>query len=160
MAHQLVSQKTGFCFNSTAETKQLAFCYAENHDGLPTLILLDALLAGARRPVELVDKVDNTQVILAVHTDYSKNVKFLERTHTCSIGFVHERIESGLLCVEYSSKAHAQRRWFYQMSDFFKIHRSPEDDVNGFNRFSRSFMETLNDALLPAAQAPRQPLLT
>ena len=72
------------------------------HEGLPTLILLDALLAGARRPVELVGKVDNTQAITAVHKGYSKKLKFLERTHKCSIGFVHELIESGQLCVEYS----------------------------------------------------------
>ena len=52
------------------------------HEGLPTLILLDALLAGARRPVELVGKVDNTQAITAVHKGYSKKLKFLERTQT------------------------------------------------------------------------------
>ena len=72
------------------------------HEGLPTLILLDALLAGARRPVELVRKVDNTQAITAVHKGYSKKLKFLERTHRCAIGSVHEFIESGQLCVEYS----------------------------------------------------------
>ena len=75
---------------------------SRSKDGLPTLILLDALLAGARRPVKLVGKVDNTQAISAVHKGYSKKFKFLERTHRCAIGSVHELIESGQLCVEYS----------------------------------------------------------
>ena len=30
-----------------------------------------------------------------------KKLKFLERTHRCAIGFVHEFIESGQLRVEY-----------------------------------------------------------
>ena len=42
------------------------------HEGLPTLILLDAVLAGARRPVELIRKVNDTQAISAVHKGYSK----------------------------------------------------------------------------------------
>ena len=44
------------------------------HEGLPTLILLDAVLAGARRPVELIRKVNDTQAISAVHKGYSKNL--------------------------------------------------------------------------------------
>ena len=60
------------------------------------------MLAGAGRPVEFVGKVDITQAITAVHQGYSKKLKFLERTHRCAIGSVHEFIESGQLCVEYS----------------------------------------------------------
>ena len=88
--------------SSTAETETVALCHAVKHEGLPTLILLDAFFADARRPVELVGKVDNTQAITAVHKGYSKKLKLLERTHRCAIGSVHELIESGQLCVEYS----------------------------------------------------------
>lgn len=45
----------------------IAFCYATRHEGLTILILLDALLGGVRRPIELVAKVDNTQAIAAVY---------------------------------------------------------------------------------------------
>ena len=92
-------KRQGSTSSSTAEAETVALCHAVKHEGLPTLILLDALLAGARRLVELVGKVDNTQAITAVHKGYSKKLKFLERTHRCAIGFVHEFIESGQLCV-------------------------------------------------------------
>ena len=66
------------------------------------MILLDALLGGARRPIELVAKVDNTQAISVVNKGFSKKLKFLERTHKCSIGVIHELIQSGQLAVEYA----------------------------------------------------------
>ena len=88
-----------FTSSSTAEAETVALCHAVKHEGLPTLILLDALLAGARRRVALVGKVDNTHVITAVHKGYSKKLKFLERTHKCAIESVHELIKSGQLCV-------------------------------------------------------------
>ena len=65
-------------------------------------ILLDHLLAGSRRPIELVAKVDNTQCILAVQRGYSKKLRFLERTRKSSIGAVHELINSGDLVGEYA----------------------------------------------------------
>ena len=52
----------------------VAFCHAAKHEGLPKLILVDALFAGARCPVELVAKVDNTQVT----KDHSKKLKLLK----------------------------------------------------------------------------------
>ena len=66
------------------------------------MILIDALLGGVRRPMELVAKVDNTQAISVVHKGYSKKLKFLERTHKCSIGAIHELIQSGQLVVDYA----------------------------------------------------------
>ena len=94
-------KRQGSTSNSTAEAETVALCHAVKHKGLPILILFDALLAGARRPVELVGRVHNIPVISAVHKGCSKKLKLLERTHKCSIGFVHEFIESGQLCVEY-----------------------------------------------------------
>ena len=88
--------------SSTAEAETVAFCYAAKHEGIPTLILLDALLQNARRPIELIGKVDNTQAIIVVHKGYSKKLKYFERTHKCSIGSVQELIESGQLCVDYA----------------------------------------------------------
>ena len=75
--------------SSTAEAEMVALCYAVKHEGIPTLILFDALLQGARRPVELVRKVDNTQAISVVHKCYSKKLKYFESTYKCAIGFVH-----------------------------------------------------------------------
>ena len=46
-------------------------------------------------------KVVNTQAITAVTKGCSKKLKFLERTHRCSIGSVHELIKSNQLVVEY-----------------------------------------------------------
>ena len=96
-------RRQGASSSSTAKAETVALCYAVKHEGLPTLILLDALLAGARRPMELIGNVDNTQAITAVHRGYSRKLKFLERTHKCSIGSVHQFIESGQLCVDYAS---------------------------------------------------------
>ena len=66
------------------------------------LILLDALLGGARPPIELVAKVDNTQAISVVHKGDSKKLKLFERTHKCSIGVIHELIQSGQLVIDYA----------------------------------------------------------
>ena len=70
-------RRQGSTSNSTAEAETVALCHAVKHESLPTLILLDALLGGVRRPVELIGKVDNTQAITAVHKGYSKKLKFL-----------------------------------------------------------------------------------
>ena len=66
------------------------------------MIFLDALIAGVRRLVEFIAKVDNTQAVTAVRRGYSKKLKFPERTHKCSVGSVHEFIESGQLCIDYA----------------------------------------------------------
>ena len=94
-------RRQGASSSSTAGAETVARCYAVKHEGLPTLFLLDALLAGVRSTMKLIGKVENTQAITAVHRGCSKKLKFLERTHTCSIGSVDEFIESGQLCVDY-----------------------------------------------------------
>ena len=94
-------RRQGSTSSSTAEAETVAFAFAVKHEGLPTLILLDSLLDGARRPMELVAKVDTTQAINAVTKGYSKNVKVPERTHRCSINSVHELIKSNKLVVEH-----------------------------------------------------------
>ena len=96
-------RRQGSASSSTAEAETVALSHATKHEGIPMLILLDALLGVARRPIELVAKVDNTQAISVVHKGYSKKLKFLERTHKCSIGVIHELIQSGQLVVEYAS---------------------------------------------------------
>ena len=45
-------KRQGSTYNLTAEAETVAVCHALKHEGLPTLSLLDALLAGARRPIE------------------------------------------------------------------------------------------------------------
>ena len=74
-------KRQGSTSNSTAEAETVALCYALKHEGLPTLILFDTRLAGAKRPVEIFG-VDNTQAIATVHKGYSPNVltplKFVE----------------------------------------------------------------------------------
>ena len=95
-------RRQGSRWNSTAEAETFAFCNATKHEGLPTLILLDALLGGVRRPMEFVAKVDNTQAICVVHKGFSKKLKFLERTHRCSIGSAHQLINSGQLVADYA----------------------------------------------------------
>ena len=88
--------------NLIAEAETVAVCHAVKHEGLPTLILLEALFASARRPLELVGEVDNTQAITVVHKGYSKKLRFLERTHKSAIGTVNELNKSGGLVVEYA----------------------------------------------------------
>ena len=66
------------------------------------MILLDALLAGVRRPMEFIAMVDSTQAISDVHKGYSKKLKFFERTHKCSIGVIHELIQFCQLVVDYA----------------------------------------------------------
>ena len=65
-------------------------------------ILIDAVLADVRRRMELVAKIDNTQAISAVKKGYSKKLRFLERTHKCSLGTLHELWERGGMRVEYA----------------------------------------------------------
>ena len=95
-------RRQGSTSSSIAEAETVALSYTTKHEGIPMQILLDHFLAGSRRPIELVAKVDNTQCILAVQRGYSKKLRFLERTHKCSIGAVHELINSGDLVVEYA----------------------------------------------------------
>ena len=96
-------------------------CDAVKHKGLLTLILLDALLAGARRPIELIGKVDNTQAVSAAHKGYPKKLKFFERTHKCLIGSVHEFIESEQLC-RLRADAVAPGRWIHKILDAGEVH--------------------------------------
>ena len=65
-------------------------------------ILLDALLADCRRPIELISKVENTQASTAVHKGHNKKLCFLELTHKCSIGTLHELGEAGKSRVDYA----------------------------------------------------------
>ena len=65
-------------------------------------ILLDAFLADCRCPIEMIGKVDNTQANTAAHKGYSKKLRFLERTHKCSIGTLHELVEFGSLRAVYA----------------------------------------------------------
>ena len=44
-------RRQGSTSNSIAEAETVALCHAPKHEGLPTLILLDALLGGVRRPI-------------------------------------------------------------------------------------------------------------
>ena len=53
----------------------------------------------------LVAQVDNTQAIIAVQRGYSKKLKFLERTHRFSIGFLSELVDNGDLLVKYAPTA-------------------------------------------------------
>ena len=51
---------------------------------------------------------DGTQAITAVHNGYSKKLRFLEPTHTCSVGVMNELIEANTIKVEYApTLAHA-----------------------------------------------------
>ena len=68
-------------------------------------ILIDVLLAGCRPQIPLICKVDNTQAITAAHKGYSKKLRFLERTHRCAIGSLHELLEAGEIMVEYEPTA-------------------------------------------------------
>ena len=82
-------RRQGSTSSSIALAETVAFSYTPKHEGIPMQMLLEHFLAGARRPIELVAKVDNTQCITAVHKGYSKKLKFLERTYNCSIGYFH-----------------------------------------------------------------------
>ena len=73
----LNERRQGSMSSSTAEAETVALAFAVKHEGLSTLILLGSLFDGARRPVELVAKVYNTQAITAVTKGYSKKLKFL-----------------------------------------------------------------------------------
>ena len=66
-------------------------------------ILAERMLFGdAPGSLPLVGKVDNTQAISAVHKGYSKKLNFLERTHRCASGALHEMIVERLVVVEHA----------------------------------------------------------
>ena len=94
-------KRQGATARSTAEAETVALCTGVKHDGLPMLELLDFMMNGSRQPMGLICKVDNTQALAAVHKGYSKKLKYLDRTQKCSIGSVHELIESGVIRCDY-----------------------------------------------------------
>ena len=62
------------------------------------------------QPVEVIAKVDNTQALAAVANGYSKRLRFLERSHRCAIGFLHELVTDdghgfGTFSAEYAPTA-------------------------------------------------------
>ena len=95
-------RRQGSTSSSTAEAETVALSYATKHEGIPMQTFHDALLADARRPIELGGKVDNTQAIPAVHKGYSKKLRFLELTHKWSIGTLDELIQNNELRIEYA----------------------------------------------------------
>lgn len=78
--------------------------YNTKHEDI-LLILLDDRLVGCRQPVELIAKVDNIQAIAAVNRGYRKNLKFLDRTHKCSIGAPNDLVDNGGMKVDYAPTA-------------------------------------------------------
>ena len=98
-------RKQGATSSSTAEAETVSLAYYTKHEGIPMQILIDALLAGTRPPIRLVALVDNTQAIAAVQKGYSKKLRFLERTHKCSINTIHELLQDGTIEVEYAPTA-------------------------------------------------------
>ena len=91
--------------SSTAEAETATLCHYLKHEALPMLSLVEALLrntTGTTTTIPLIAKVDNTQCIQAVHKGYSKKLRFLERTHRCSISAVHELVTSGAIQVEHA----------------------------------------------------------
>ena len=60
-------ERQGPTSNSSAEAETVALCDAVTHERLPASIVLNELLASARRPVELVGELDCTHAITAVH---------------------------------------------------------------------------------------------
>ena len=73
-------KRQGATAGSTAEAETVALCTSSKHEALPLSILLDTMLCGCRRPIELVAKVDNTQALSAVTKGYSKKLRYLDRT--------------------------------------------------------------------------------
>ena len=94
-------RRQGSTAGSTAEAETVALCSAVKQDAIPLCELLDFMMQGSRRPIELICRVDNTQALAAVRRGYSKKLRFLERTQKISIGSVHELIEDGTIEVEY-----------------------------------------------------------
>ena len=91
--------------SSTAEAETVALSQSLKHEALPMLSLIEALLRNTTRTtstVPLVAKVDNSQAIQAAHKGYSKKLRFLERTHRCSISVVHELVQSGTIRVDWA----------------------------------------------------------
>ena len=95
-------RRQGATAGSTAEAETVALCSAVKQDGIPLVELIDFMLCGARRPLELEAKVDNTQCLAAVHRGYSKKLRYLERIQRIAIGSVHELIENGDLVATYA----------------------------------------------------------
>ena len=94
-------KRQGATAGSTAEAETVALCTSLKHDALPLLTLIEAMLNGTRRPVELVAKIHNTQALAAVTKGYSKKLRYLDRTQRVSIWSIHELIEDGSIVCEY-----------------------------------------------------------
>jgi len=78
----------GCTSSSSAESETVAMSTALRHTALPIQTLIGEMLGG--RLIPMMAKVDNTQAISAVRTGYSKKLRYLSRTHRCSIGCLHE----------------------------------------------------------------------
>ena len=98
-------RRQGSTAGSTAEAETVAMCSAVKQDGIPLCELLDFMMQGSRRQIELICRVDNTQALAAVRRGYSKKLRFLERTQKIAIGSVHELIENDTIMAEYWNTA-------------------------------------------------------
>ena len=103
----LAVQRQSATSSSTAEAETVALSSSARQHALPMQILLVKLL---QQPIEVVAMVDNTQALIAVAKGYSKRLRFLERSHRCAIGFLHELLteekdEHGPFYAEYSPTA-------------------------------------------------------
>jgi len=106
------SAHQGSTASSSAESETVSLSSALRHSAFPVQSLLSEMLGGKRVPMEA--RVDNTQAISAIRSGYSKKLRFLPRTHRCSIGAIHEALldpDAGL-SVAYTATAD-------QRGDFF-----------------------------------------
>ena len=97
-------RRHGATSSSTAEAETVSLAHATRQDALPMQMLLRRLL---QQPIHIQAMVDNTQALAAVAKGYSKRLRFLERSHRCSIGFLHELVtdednEYGAFWAEYA----------------------------------------------------------
>ena len=85
LAHK--AQFQSFTASSSAESETASASAAIRHTALPVQQLLEEMLG---RLVPICCKVDNSQCIAAIKNGYSKRLRFLSRTHRCSIAVLHE----------------------------------------------------------------------
>ena len=87
---------------SAAEAETVAFSNCTKHEGIPMQILLDALSADCRRPMELVAKVDIAQAIAAAMATAHNYVSWKGRTIAALAPF--EFVEDKQMRVEYAPR--------------------------------------------------------
>ena len=93
-----ISKRQGCVSHSTPEAEIVAASFALRNTGLPGLAIWDIIFP--HQPPLLVHE-DNQTMIRCMKTGKNQGMRYLGRTHRCSVAWLHERFRESDLALMY-----------------------------------------------------------